>query len=180
MDQTVGNLPGQCNKYKENKYLFAWAMEMVSKGTISHVHICFTLAGHTKLGPDRPFATIGNAYKSADVFTSDELWALCAQSAESIIETGDQVLVWRDTLGVKYSDLPGVRKLHDFLIVKAHDGQVVMKVRERCFTCIWRASPLQVVNPSAPGTPTITYKDARTHSQHHQRRQNGQHVDHVR
>ena len=63
----------------------------------------------------------------------------------------------------KYSNLPGVRKLHDFLIiVKAHDGQVVMKVRERCFTGYWRASPLRVVNPSAPGTPTVTYKDAHT------------------
>ena len=55
------------------------------------------------------------------------------QPAESIIETGEKVLVWRDLLGVKYSDLPGVRKLHDFLIIKAHNGQMVM-VRERCFT----------------------------------------------
>ena len=148
----------------KNKYLFAWAMEMVNKGTISHVHISFMLAGHTKFAPDRLFATIGNAYKSADVFTIDELQALCAQSAESIIETGEKVLAWRDTLGVKYSDLPGVRKLHDFLIVKAHDGQVVMKVRERCFTGVWRASPLRVVKPSAPGTPDVTYKDAHTTS----------------
>ena len=99
------------------------------------------------------------------------------QSAESIIETGEKVLAWRDTLGVKYSDLPGVQKLHDFLIVKAHDGQVVMKVRDRCFTGVWRASPLRVMNPSAPGTPDVTYKDAHTHNI---RGQNGQHVDHVR
>ena len=148
----------------KNKYLFAWAMEMVSKGTISHVHISFMLAGHTKFAPDCLFATIGNAYKSADVFTINELQALCAQSAQTIIETGAKVLVWRDTLGAKYSDLPGVRKLHDFLIVKAHDGQVVMKVRQRCFTGNWRASLLRIVNPSAPGTPTVTYKDAHTHN----------------
>ena len=147
----------------KNKYLFAWAMEMVSRGTISHVHISFMLAGHTKFAPDRLFSIIGNAYKSADVFTIHELQALCVQSAQTSIETGEKVLVWRDTLGVKYSDLPGVRKLHDFLIVKAHDGQVVMKVRERCFTGNWRTSPLRVVNTSAPGTPTVSYKDAHTH-----------------
>ena len=56
-----------------SKYLFAWAMEMVSNGSISHVHISFMLAGHTKFAPDRLFATTGNAYKSADVFTIDEL-----------------------------------------------------------------------------------------------------------
>ena len=66
------------------------------------------LAGHTKFAPDRVFATIGNAYKSADVFTIDELQALCAQSAQTIIDTGEKVLTWRDTLGAKYSDLPGV------------------------------------------------------------------------
>ena len=86
---------------------------MVSNGTVYHIHISFMLTGHTKFAPDRLFATIGNAYKSADVFTINELQALCAQSAETIIETGEKVLVWRDILGGKYSDLPGVRKLHN-------------------------------------------------------------------
>ena len=54
-------------------------MEMVSNGSISHVHISFMLAGQTKFAPDHLLATIGNAYKSADVFTIDELQALCAQ-----------------------------------------------------------------------------------------------------
>ena len=48
----------------------------------------------------------------------------------SFIVDGEQFYTWRDTLGVKYSDLPGVRKYHDFLVVKTHDGRVVMKVRE--------------------------------------------------
>ena len=66
-------------------------MEMVSKGTISHVHISFMLAGHTKFAPDCLFATVGNAYKSADVFTVDELQALCLQSAQTIVETGESI-----------------------------------------------------------------------------------------
>ena len=63
---------------------------------------------------------IGSAYKREDVFTIDELKALCDQSATTFIEDGQQVLTWRESLGEKYSDLPGVRKLHDFLVVKAH------------------------------------------------------------
>ena len=48
------------------------------------------------------------------------------------------------SLGEKYTDLPGVRKYHDFLVVKAHDGTVVMKVREKCFDGIWKESPLVI------------------------------------
>ena len=32
---------------KKNKFMFAWAMELVSTGTINHIHISFMLAGHT-------------------------------------------------------------------------------------------------------------------------------------
>ena len=119
-------------------------MEVVSNGTVNHIHISFMLAGHTKFAPDCLFAIIGNAYKSADVFAVDGLQGSCAQSAETIIETGEKVLVWRDILGGKYSDLPGVRKLHDFLMVKAHDGQVIIKVRESCLLAIGEHHPCEL------------------------------------
>ena len=57
----------------KNKFMFAWAMELVSTGTINHIHISFMLAGHTKFAPDHLFATIGSAYKSSDIFTISEL-----------------------------------------------------------------------------------------------------------
>jgi len=144
----------------KNKFLFAWAMELVSRGVISHVHISFMIAGHTKFALDRLFATIG----SADVFTIDELKSLCAPSATTIIESGQNVLTWRDTLGEKYADLPGVRKLHDFLFIRAHTGQVVMKVREQCFRGQWKDSLLRVVNPMVVGTPSTNYKDKHEHN----------------
>ena len=78
----------------KNRFLFAWAMELVSSGMISHVHISFMIAGHTKFAPDRLFATIGSAYKVADVFTINELKSLCAPSATTIIEKGENVLTW--------------------------------------------------------------------------------------
>ena len=92
---------------------------MVSSGEIDHVHISFMVAGHTKFAPDRLFSVTGSAYKREDVFIH-ELKVLCGQSATTFITDGEQVLTWQDSLGDKYSDLPGVRTLHDFLVVKAH------------------------------------------------------------
>ena len=58
---------------------------------------------------------------------------------------------WCEHLGAKYSALPGVRKLHDFLIVRTHDDRVVMKVREKIYSGAWTDSPLRVVNPTLSG-----------------------------
>ncbi len=99
----------------KNKYLFPWAMEMVSGGEIDHIHISFMTAGHTKFAPDRLFSITGSAYKVADVFTIDDLKSICDKYAITHIENGDRVLTWRDSLGEKYSDLPSVRRFHDFL-----------------------------------------------------------------
>lgn len=139
-------------------------MELVSSGKIEYVHISFMIAGHTNFAPDRLFSIIGSAYKVADVFTVNELKALCEPSATTLVENGENVLTWQDTLGHKYSDLPGVRKLHDFLVTRTHDGLVLMKVREQCFTGAWRESPLHIVNPNIPGTPTTNYLEAHKHS----------------
>ena len=106
-------------------------MEMVSSREINHVHISFMVAGHTKFAPDHLFSVIGSTYKKEDVFAIHKLQAILYQSATTFIEDGQQVLTWRDSLGDKYSDLPGVCKLHNFL-VKTHNGNVVM--REKGFT----------------------------------------------
>jgi len=132
---------------------------MVSSGELEHIHISFMIAGHTKFAPDRLFSTIGCAYKTEDVFTINGLKSICDKCSTCFIETGETVLTWRNSLGERYSDLPGVRKYHDFLIVKAHDGTVVMKVHENCFGGSWRNSPLHVRDSSVPGVPTDTYKE---------------------
>lgn len=56
------------------------------------------IAGHTKFAPDRLFATIGSAFKVANTFTINELQGLCASSAETYIENGENILTWRDSL----------------------------------------------------------------------------------
>ena len=50
------------------------------------------IAGHTKFDPDRLFASIGSAYTVADVFTIEELNTICAQSATTFVEDGENVL----------------------------------------------------------------------------------------
>ena len=75
------------------------------------------------------------------------------------IVDGEDVYTWRDTLGAKYSDLPGVRRYRDFLVVKTHDGRVVMKVREKCCSRVWKESPLHILDITAPGVPDTKYSD---------------------
>ena len=67
---------------------------------------------------------------------------ICNKSATCYIEMEQRVLAWRNTLGKEYPDLPGVRKYHEFLVVKAHDGMVVLKVNENCFGRSWKDSPI--------------------------------------
>ena len=85
--------------------------------------------------------------------------ALFASYATTSIEDGTNILTWLQTLGDKYSDLPGVRNLHDFLFVKAQDGKVVLKVYEFCFGGVWNVSPLHQKNTTMSEIPTDTYKD---------------------
>ena len=138
-------------------------MELVSSGRVDYIRVSFMLAGHTKFAPDRLFSAIGSAYKAADVFTINDLNEICVQSATAHIENGGDVFTWRNYLGLKYSDLPGVRKLHDFLVVKTNTGEVVMKVCEWCFSGEWKRSPLQIVNDDVSPTLLSTYSGTHAH-----------------
>ena len=142
----------------KNRYLFSWAVEMVKSGKVDMIHISFLIAGHTKFAPDRLFANVANAYKNADVFTIEELEKICLQFATTTVENGTHILTWRESLGQKYTELPGVRSLHDFLFFKSADS-VVTKVRELCYSGAWKQSPLHPKDPSLPGIPTENYKD---------------------
>ena len=145
----------------KNRYLFSWSMEMIDQKKLDYLRLCFMIAGHTKFAPDRLFAQVSNSYNQQDVFTIAELKDVCDLHAQTVVEDGSSVLTWRDILGVKYSDLPGTRKLHDFLTVRSYQGTLVMKVRENCFDGSFRNSPLRVINPDTEGIPTSNYKDTR-------------------
>ena len=145
----------------KNHYLFAWAMEMVRNGELEHVHISFMIADHTKFTPDRLFSNwqciqsswcIHNPWATSTVCSNS--WHLCRRWKAC----SDRHVL----LGIKYSDLPGVHKLHDF-IVRQHNGEIVMKVWQHCFTGAWKESPLHVIQPDIQGVPATTYKEKTRH-----------------
>ncbi len=49
-------------------------------------------------------------------------------------------------------------------VVKAHNGNVVMKVHENCFAGEWKDSSLRVRVSTAVGVPTTNYSDSHLHS----------------
>ena len=52
-------------------------------------------------------------------------------SDSGIIVDGDSIMNWRDKVSQKYSKLPGIRELHDFLLVKNPTANnAMMLVRE--------------------------------------------------
>ena len=51
---------------------------------------------------------------------------------------------WREKVGEKYSNLPGIRDLHDFLTIAVPPNKTVMKVRENCYSGTLRDSPTKV------------------------------------
>lgn len=80
-----------------------------------------------------------------------------------MVDDGSDVMQWRESLSLKYSDLPGVRRYHDFLIARGADGSVAMKVREKCYAGSFSVSPLKVLDPNANGSPRDNYRDTHHH-----------------
>ena len=117
----------------KNRYLFAWAMEMVRNGELEHItHQVYDSQSHKVYTWQAVFSNWQCLQSSWCVHS--ELQALCAETAYTYVEDGQHVLTLWKTMGKKYSDLPGVHKLHDFLIVQQH-----------CFTGAWKESPLHVI-----------------------------------
>ena len=116
----------------KNRYLISWAMEMVEQEIFSSVHICFLVAGHTKFTSDRLFASCSKTYNNHDVFNEEELGKLYSQHSQVNVRSGDDIHPWREALKASYSDIPGIIKLHKFLIVRV-GNKVSLRVGERCY-----------------------------------------------
>ncbi len=66
--------------------------------------------------------------------------------AEAVIDDGHLVYDWRSKL-TKYTKLPGIRSLHDFVFVKnPADDAVVAKVRKNCFSGTFDNTTMHVAN----------------------------------
>ena len=116
----------------KNCFLMAWAYEMIQQSKLSFLRISFLIAGHTKFAPDLLFSKIAQTYNRSDVFNTKELRDVISIYADVTVDEGAIVCDWRNAM-TKYSKLPGIRSLHDFLFTKHPvTNSVLAKVRKIC------------------------------------------------
>ena len=117
----------------KNAYMIAWGLEMVQHNKFDFIRISFMIAGHTKFAPDLLFSKVSKSYSVSDVFTTSELCHNAESFASVVVDDGHIVRKWRDALS-KYTKLPGVRSLHDFVCVrKPSTGNAHVCVRNVCY-----------------------------------------------
>ena len=91
----------------------AAAFEIVQQNILKYFRISFMVAGYTKFAPDRMFAVTAKAFNSVDIFNEKELIDVMENHASVTFDTARIVRYWRNTVSQKYSNLLGVRGLHD-------------------------------------------------------------------
>ncbi len=95
------------------------------------------VAGHPKFEPDRLFSHTAKVYVSSDVFTTEELANIMSPYATPLVDDGEVVYRWREVLIKKYSKLPGIRELHDFITVRhLATGAATMRVWQQLSGCV--------------------------------------------
>jgi len=122
-------------------------MEMIQQKCVDYLRFSFLVAGHTKFDVDRVFSVTAKAFNSSDVFNTTELVDVMSQPDQITAKQvkGDVIYNWRDKISAKYSKLPGIRELHDFIIVRSPDTEIAtMLVREGCYGGASKKSPLKL------------------------------------
>lgn len=123
-------LDNACSTNK-NQYTLGWAGEMVEQGKFDIIRVSFLIAGHTKFSPDILYSKISQTFLREDVFTTEEFDNIAGQY---VIDEGEKVCQWRSSLSEKYSALPGIRSLHDFIFARNPGSHVKLKVHPLCYT----------------------------------------------
>ena len=64
----------------------------------------------------------------------------------------------------RYSNLPGIRGLHDFMALRNKEEDAVMKVRYSCYTGTLKATPMKItrgMNPNDRALPGVDRSQGR-------------------
>lgn len=98
-----------------------------------------------------------------DVFSTAELKnGVIAQYADVTEDDGSIVHVWREPVAAKYSKLPGIRSLRDFVFSKhLVTGEVVARTRPLCYTGSFNPASMHVLagqNPTSNIIPQMYTK----------------------
>ena len=111
--------------------------------------------GHTKFAPDLLFSRIASAYHKSDVFNQADLELEAMSYATVCLDHGRIVRTWREKVGEKYTNLPGIRELHDFMCVATSPNGVLMKVRQKCYAGVLKDTPTKVKKGFLPSDSCI-------------------------
>lgn len=115
------------------QYLMCLCMELVQQKVLDYFRVSFMVLGHTKFAPDLLFSRIASAYHKSDVFNQADLELAALLYATVYVDRGRIVRTWREKVGEKYTNLPGIRGLHDFMCIATSPNGVLMKVRQKCY-----------------------------------------------
>ena len=129
----------------KNKYLLAWATELVDSGKYDSIRFIYMVVGHTKFEPDQLFASITMTFYDRDVFTIEMLQSIAQLYSTSYIFKSDQIMQWRSSIEDKYSALPGITSRHDFIITRK-TGTPEIQVRDTCFLGLYNTVSLRKPN----------------------------------
>ena len=115
----------------KNKYLLAWANELVCQGRFDRIRFFYLVVGHTKFEPDRLFASIAKTFYKRDVFCIEMLKAIAELYSTSYVFSSRQIMQWRSVLEEKYNAVQGITELHDFNISASSS---TLKCRNNCYS----------------------------------------------
>ena len=160
-------LDNACSTNK-NFYMTAFCQELVQQNIFTFFRLSFMIAGHTKFNVDRLFSKISISYNRSDIFNSDDLAAVVCLHAHVVTDAeGEIVKHWREQLGQKFTKLPGIRSLHDFVTVRhLISGEVIMRVRQLCYTGSFEPTKMKLVagvSADVDAIPSSNYKSNGSH-----------------
>ena len=112
---------------------------------------------------DQLFSRGAQSFNHSDVFTAEELAGIVEPYAIVVIDSGDIVTQWRAALD-KYTKMPGIRGLHDFVFAKnPSTGDTMVRVHELCYDGPLKDSTIKVASGHLASdlvipTPSLTYQ----------------------
>ena len=81
---------------------------------------------------------------SVQAYSTRELTEVMQRHASVMFDSGGIVRCWRDVVSKKYSNLPGIRELHDFLALCNAGENATMMVRDNCYSGPLKTTPMSI------------------------------------
>ena len=96
--------------------------------------------------PDLLFARIAQTYNRSDVFNTQDLKEVAALYAEVVVDDGETVVDWRNTVSLKYGKFPGIRPFHDFVFTRnITTRRVIVRQRRLCYSGTFASTNVAVI-----------------------------------